>query len=74
VFLTTPGAVNPNHVLYEIAILDQSGKDKHIAVSSQAMRQHMHAPLLVAARGVVGAALRLAKAKVLDAKHKRCVV
>ena len=22
-FLTTPGAVNPNHVLYEIAVLDQ---------------------------------------------------
>jgi hypothetical protein len=23
-FLTTPGAVNPNHVMYEIAILDQA--------------------------------------------------
>ena len=23
VFLTTPGAVNPNHVMYEVAILDQ---------------------------------------------------
>lgn len=24
VFLTTPGATNPNHILYEIAILDQA--------------------------------------------------
>lgn len=23
VFLTTPGAINPNHILYEVAILDQ---------------------------------------------------
>lgn len=24
VFLTTPGSINPNHVLYEVAILDQA--------------------------------------------------
>ncbi|GAX77588.1 hypothetical protein CEUSTIGMA_g5032.t1 [Chlamydomonas eustigma] len=29
-FLTTPGAMHPNQVMYEIAILDQSGKDRHI--------------------------------------------
>ena len=23
VFLTTPGSVNPNHIMYELAILDQ---------------------------------------------------
>ncbi|KAG1666998.1 hypothetical protein FOA52_014310 [Chlamydomonas sp. UWO 241] len=30
VFLTTPGTTNPNHVLYEVAVLDQSGRDRHI--------------------------------------------
>lgn len=33
VFLTTPGSLNPNHIMYELAILDQVGLTCHKVTS-----------------------------------------
>ena len=40
VFLTTPGSLNPNHIMYEIAILDQVGPFRQLV-------EHLHAHILV---------------------------
>ncbi|KAF5830352.1 TRAF-like protein [Dunaliella salina] len=69
-FLTTPGAINPNHVLYEVAVLDQSGKDRHIT-ASRACQNNRNGPLLAHCRGVVAAMPRLAKARELEKHPKR---
>ena len=45
VFLTTPGSLNPNHIMYEIAILDQVGPFRQKA-------EHLHAHILVSFRMV----------------------
>lgn len=69
-FLTTPGSLNPNHVLYEIAILDQSGRDKHILATRNSVRERSQL-LLSYSRGIVAAVPRLAKGGVLKEKSRR---
>lgn len=44
VFLTTPGSCSPNHVLHELAILDQSGRGRHIVRASKPRDGPLYAP------------------------------
>eukprot|EP00798_Chlamydomonas_sp_ICE-L_P004497 gene4497-14655_t len=79
VFLTTPGSINPNHILFEIAILDQSGKDRNI-VETRGMTNGMSGhngmgpfqcgPLYSTCRGIVAAVPKFIKSSYL-AKHAR---
>jgi len=69
-FLTTPGAINPNHLLYEVAVLDQSGRDRHITVS-RGCHNERNGPMLAHCHGVVAAVPRLAKARELEEHPKR---
>ncbi|GFH18389.1 uncharacterized protein HaLaN_15187, partial [Haematococcus lacustris] len=69
-FLTTPGSLNPNHVLYEVAVIDQSGRDKHV-VASRGAEAGRCRPLLSQCRGIVAALPKLVKARLLEDKARR---
>ncbi|KAF6262235.1 TRAF-like protein [Scenedesmus sp. NREL 46B-D3] len=49
-FLTTPGGASPSHVLYELAVVDQSGHGRHLLRASRLLRE---GPPLAQGRGVV---------------------
>lgn len=67
IFLTTPGSLPPNHVMYEVAILDQSGKGKHVVQKSRTD----DGPLVVPYRGIIAGWPKFVKGTKLEKGSRR---
>eukprot|EP00878_Enallax_costatus_P045660 GHUV01055105.1.p1 GENE.GHUV01055105.1~~GHUV01055105.1.p1 ORF type:complete len:203 (+),score=34.81 GHUV01055105.1:593-1201(+) len=66
VFLTTQASVNPNHIIYEIAVLDQSGRNRHLVHASKPQQ----GPCMMPLSGVVAGYPCFVRHALLD-KHAR---